>query len=57
MEAIGPIIVIAIFVAIALFVSIFIIDEGVRRGMRKARSDERAELAEMEQWEDNESAD
>lgn len=56
MEAIGPIIVVAGGVFIALFILLSIIEEGVRRGMRKARAEERAELAEMEEWEDEEPA-
>lgn len=43
---------IALIVLIALIVSIFVIEKGVRRGMRKARAEERAELAEIEQWEE-----
>lgn len=57
METFGPIVAIALFAIIALFVSIFIIEEGVRRGMRKARQDELAELAMMEQWDDEKHVD
>lgn len=56
MEAIGAIIAIGIGAFIWIFLSIFIITEGVRRGMRKARAEERAELADMEAWEDEEHA-
>lgn len=52
MEALGPIIAIGMIVVIAFFVAIFVIEEGVRRGMRKARADELAELAAMEVYED-----
>lgn len=54
MEVFGPIIAIGMIVVIAFFVAIFVIEEGVRRGMRKARAEERAELAEMEALEDEE---
>lgn len=57
MEALGPIIAIGMIVVIALFVSIFVIEEGVRRGVRKARAEERAEIADMESFESEEHAD
>lgn len=48
MEFFGPLIAGALGIIIVLTISLFIIEEGVRRGMRKARADERAELAAME---------
>lgn len=52
MEFFGPLIAGVLGVIIVLLISIFVIEEGVRRGMRKARADERAELEAMEEYED-----
>lgn len=56
MEFFGPLIAGALGVIIVLFISIYVVEEGVRRGMRKARADERAENAEYERWEAEEDA-
>lgn len=48
MEFFGPLIAGVLGIIIVLTISLFIIEEGVRRGMRKARADERAELEAME---------
>lgn len=51
MEFFGPLIAGALGIIVVLCISLFVIEEGVRRGMRKARADERAELAAMEEYE------